>query len=104
MNLSNYNVWLDEQTKPEDFLSTRDWMWREVWYIDDLRRTFPTDEFPNMKYVKAGGNTQESLNGVLSRNYAGSGAGTSPTANKRGMTEVFFYENQYSDQFIIEAN
>lgn len=104
MNLSNYNVWLDEQTRPEDFFSTRDNMWREVWYIDDLRRTFPTDQFPNMKFVHAGGDTRENIQGVFTRNAANNKTGISPLASKRGMTEIYFYENQYSDQFIIEAN
>lgn len=103
MNLNNYNAWLDEQTKPEDFLSTRDWMWREVWFIDDLRRTFPVEEFPNMKYVKAGGDTRESIQGIFTRNTSNR-TGISPQASKRGMTEVFFYENQYSDRFIVEIN
>lgn len=104
MNLSNYNAWVDEQTMPEDFFSTRDWMWRELWYIDDLKRTFPKVDFPNMKYVKAGGDTRENIQGVFTRNAVSNKTGTSPIASKRGMTEVFFYENQYSDQFIIEAN
>lgn len=104
MNLSNYNMWLDEQTRPEDFFSTRDWMWREVWYIDDLRRTFPKDKFPNMKFVHAGGDTRENIQGVFTRNAANNKTGISPLASKRGMTEVFFYENWPSDQFIIEAN
>lgn len=103
MNLNNYNAWLDEQTKPEDFLSTRDWMWREVWFIDDLKRTFPEAEFPNMKYVKAGGDTRESIQGNLTQN-ASNRTGISPQASKKGMTEVFFYENQMADRFIIEAN
>lgn len=104
MNLSNYNMWLDEQTKPEDFFSTRDWMWREVWYIDDLRRTFPKDQFPNMKFVHAGGDTRENIQGVFTRNAANNKTGISPLASKRGMTEVFFYENWPGDQFIVEAN
>lgn len=103
MNLNNYNAWLDEQTKPEDFLSTRDWMWREVWYIDDLKRAFPKEEFPNMEFVSAGGNTQESIQGMYTRG-ASDRSGVSPQANKKGMVEVFFYENQYSDRFIVEAN
>lgn len=103
-NLSNYNAWVDEQTMPEDFLSTRDWMWRELWYIDDLKRTFPKDEFPNMKYVKAGGDTRENLQGVFTRNAVSNKTGVSPITQKTGMTEVFFYENQYADQFIIEAH
>lgn len=104
MNLNNYNAWLDEQTKPEDFFSTRDWMWREVMYIDDIKRMFPVDEFPNMKFVKAGGNTQESLQGTFTRNAVSNKTGVSPQASKRGMTEMFFYENQYSDTFIVEVN
>lgn len=104
MNLSNYNAWLDEQTRPEDFFSTRDWMWREIWYIDDLRRTFPIDQFPNMKYVSAGGDTRENIQGVYSRNSANNKTGISPLAMKQGMTELYFYENQYADSFILEAN
>ena len=103
MNLNNFNVWLDEQSRPEDFLSTRDWMWREVWYIDDLKRTFPVKEFPNMAYVKAGGDTRESIQGLFTRNTSNM-TGVSPQTQKKGMTEVFFYENQYSDTFIMECN
>lgn len=103
VNLNNFNAWLDEQTKPEDFLSTRDWMWREVLYIDDLRRMFPKEDFPNMEYVRAGGDTRESIMGVFGRQSSNM-AGLSPQTSKRGMTEVFFYENQYSDQFIVEIN
>jgi len=103
VNMNNFNTWLDEQTKPEDFYSTRDWMWREVWFIDDLRNTFPESEFPNMKFVSSGGNTQESIEGN-STFQTTSAQGSSPQAQKPGMTEVFFYENQYADQFIIEMN
>lgn len=103
MNINNFNAWLDEQTRPEDFYSTRDWMWREVWYIDDIRRTFPVSEFPNMAFVRAGGDTRESIQGVFSRNTSNM-TGVSPQVSKRGMTEIFFYENQYADQFIIEVN
>lgn len=103
MNLSNYNAWLDEQTKPEDFLSTRDWMWREVWHIDDIRRTFPESEFPNMQFVSSGGDTRETTETNYS-NDGGNHSGESAQATKPGMTEMFFYENQYADQFIIEIN
>ena len=103
LNLNNFNTWVDEQTKPEDFFSTRDWMWREVWYIDDLKNTFPESEFPNMKFVHSGGDTRETIEGTYSYQQSAN-QGTSPQAQKPGMTEVFFYENQYADQFIIEMN
>lgn len=101
-NLNNFNVWLDEQTRPEDFYSTRDWMWREVWHIDDIRRIFPQSEFPNMKYVSAGGDTRETIDGVYTQQVASS-TGT-PQGQKPGLTEMFLYENQYEDQFIIVIN
>lgn len=104
MNLSNYNAWLDEQTRPEDFFSTRDWMWREVMYIDDLRRMFPESDFPNVKFVHPGGDTRENIQGVFTRNAANNKTGISPLASKPGMVEMYFYENWPADQFIIEAN
>lgn len=107
MNFNNFNTWIDEQTKPEDFLSTRDWMWREVWHIDDVRRTFPEKDFPNMKFVQAGGNTESVINASIDSQISSQESGTLTTSqanNKRGLTELYFYENQYDDWFIIEIN
>jgi len=104
MNLNNFNVWLDEQTLPENFYSTRDWMWREVLYIDDLKKMFPESEYPNMKYVKSGGNTQDTINGSSDKTQAQANSSNEGKATKVGMTEVFFYENQYDDWFIVEIN
>jgi len=101
-NLNNFNVWLDEQSRPEDFFSTRDWMWREVWHINDIRRIFPVEDFPNMKFVSAGGDTRETIDGVYTQQVSSS-TGT-PQGQKPGLTEMFLYENQYEDQFIIEIN
>lgn len=103
VNMNNFNTWLDEQTKPEDFFSTRDWMWREVWFIDDLKTTFPESEFPNMKFVHSGGDTRDTIEGNYQYQVT-NGNSSSPQAQKPGMTEVYFYENQYADQFIIEMN
>lgn len=103
MNLSNYNTWLDEQTKPEDFYSTRDWMWREVWHIDDLRRVFPESEFPNMKHVGSGGDTRETIESNEAQSST-EHSGNSPQSTKPGMTELFFYENHIEDKFIVEMN
>lgn len=102
MNLDTRNVWVDEQARPEDMYSVRDWMWREIWHIDDLKRMFPVEEFPNMAFVQEGGDTQEVIEGSTSN--TGESGLQSARDNKKGMTEVFFYENQMDDWFIIEIN
>lgn len=101
MNLSNYNAWIDEQTKPDDFWSTRDWLWREVWHIDDVRNIFPEKEFPNMAYVAPGGDTSSTFESGHVQIGESSSTGIQ---DKRDMVEMFFYENQFDDQFIIEIN
>lgn len=103
MNLSNYNAWLDEETRPEDFFSTRDWMWREVWHIDKVKAMFPEAEFPNMKYVSAGGDTSE-IPDYNSTDGNQAGSDSSAKETKEYLTELFFYENQYEDLFIVEVN
>lgn len=103
MNLDNFNVWLDEQTVPEDFFSTRDWMWREVHHIDDIRKMFPESEYPNMKYVKEGGDTRETIEGSFQSNSVEQSSSQAKEI-KKGMTEIYYYENQYDDWFIVEIN
>lgn len=102
LNFSNYNTWIDEQARPEDFYAARDWMWREVWFIDDLKRTFPEKDFPNMKFVSEGGDTRENVMGTYVQQDGFTG--NTPQAQKPGMVEIFFYENQYEDKFIMEAH
>jgi len=97
VNMDNHNVWIDEEARPFDFFSIRDWMWREVWHIDKVKEMFPENEFPNIRYVKEGGNIQEVVGG-------GGQQQTQQREQKPGMTELYFYENQYSDRFIIEIN
>lgn len=104
MNLNNFNVWLDEQTVPEDFFSTRDWAWREVHHIDDIRKMFPEAEYPNMKMVKEGGDTRETIEGTSDKNQTNNGSNSDAKETKKGMTEIYYYENQYDDWFIVEIN
>lgn len=104
MNINNFNAWLDEQTVPEDFYSTRDWMWREVMHIDDIKKMFPVSEFPNMKFVKEGGDTRETIEGTSYSNTTSANPSNEAKETKKGMTEMYFYENQYDDWFIIEIN
>lgn len=104
MNINNFNAWIDEQSTPEDFFSTRDWMWREVWHIDDVKRIFPKEEFPNMEFVKEGGDTRETIEGVTNANTGSQSSSNEAKSTKKGMTELFFYENQYDDWFIVEIN
>lgn len=101
MNLDNHNVWIDEEARPEDMYSIRDWMWREVWHIDKVRAMFPKEEYPNMEFVSAGGDTSERVDGNSQEESNGIG---SDRETKVGMTEIFFYENQYDDWFIVEVN
>ena len=103
MNLDNHNVWIDEESRPYDYFSTRDWMWREVWHIDKIRRVFPVAEFPNMKFVEQGGNVQETPDGTSQKNDANAQQ-QQRREDKEGMTEVYFYENQFDDMFIVEIN
>ena len=104
MNINNFNAWIDEATVPEDFYSTRDWMWREVVHIDDLRRQFPQAEYPNMKFVSEGGDTRETIYGSSDKNSSDRSSSNEAKQTKDGMTEVFYYENQYEDWFIVEIN
>lgn len=103
INLDNHNVWIDEEAKPEDFYSARDAMHREVWHIDKVKAMFPEKEFPNMKYVVEGGNTQETVDGTSSNTVSTTAEGQAREL-KKGMTEVFFYENQYDDWYIVEVH
>lgn len=103
-NLNNFNVWIDEQAVPDDFYSARDWMWREVWHIDDIRRIFPVSEYPNMAHVSSGGDTNEVRGGLSVTSTSTPSVGNTAKQTKQGMTEIFFYENQYDDWFIVEIN
>ncbi len=103
-NLNNFNAWIDEQAVPDDFYSARDWMWREVWHIDDIRRIFPEAEYPNMKFVSAGGDTNEVRGGLSTVSPSTASVGNMARNTKRGMTEIYFYENQFDDWFIVEVN
>lgn len=102
INLDNHNAWIDEQARPEDYYSARDGMHREIWHIDDVKSTFPESEFPNMQYVKEGGDTAERIQGISST--TSDNTGSQQREIKKGMTELYFYENQYDDWFIVEIN
>ena len=79
-------------------------MWREVMHIDDIRKLFPEKEYPNMKYVKEGGDTRETIEGTSDNNSSTSNSSNEAKQTKQGMTEIYFYENQYDDWFIVEIN
>lgn len=101
MNLDNHNVWFDEQARPEDMFSMRDAMHREIWHIDDVKRVFPIEQFPNMEFVIEGGDVQETVEGDIQK---GENQASQARELKKGMTELFFYENQFEDRFIIEIH
>lgn len=95
VNLDNHNVWIDEEARPFDFFSVRDWMWREIWSLDKIKQVFPKEEFPNIKFIKSGGNIQEHIDGDTNS--------SQQIELKKNMAEVFFYENQYDDRYIVEV-
>lgn len=103
--LDNHNAWVDRAAKPYDMYSIRDWMYRKVWHIDDVRRMFPENEYPNMKFVSGSDNVPEkpddSGNTTTSNN---NNAATSSNDPKKNQVELLFYENQYDDWFIVEIN
>lgn len=105
MNLDNRNTWLDEETRPEDFYSTRDGMWREVWHIDKVKQIFPKEMYPNMEFVLPGGDTQETIEPANSQTQSQMATTTTQQRQmKKGMTEIFFYENQFDDWLIVEIH
>lgn len=95
-NLDPRNVWMDDQAKPNNQTSVNDWMWRKVYDVDEFKDEFKG--WTNAKYVKPGGNIQDTVATNI----------TTKTGNKQttnsNLVEVFFYETKRKDQFIVEAN
>ena len=94
-NLDNHNAWIDEESRPEDMYSTRDWMWREVWHIDKVKKMFPEADYPNMEFVREGGNVQERIDANSTTDSSSNGGQQQSRQQKKHMTEIFFYENQF---------
>lgn len=93
-NLDVRNVWMDDQARPNNSMSVRDWVWRKVYSLDDFKEEFKG--WKRSELVQAGGNTQETVDQ------------TTKNKNKKevsdDLVEVYFYENRVKDQFIVEAN
>jgi hypothetical protein len=99
-NISPYNAWIDGAAVPGDMLSIQDWMWKEVWTMDRLLRTFPEKEFPNIKHVKERSN----LSKIHENRSETNDIKDSDIIIGDDQVDIFFYENRILDRFIVEAN
>lgn len=92
-NLDTRNVWMDDQARPNNARSVRDWVWRKVYDVDDFKEEFKG--YPRAALVTAGGNTEDTI-------------GEKQTQSKKNenprLVEVFFYESKQKDSFVVEAN
>lgn len=93
-NLDPRNVWMDDQAKPNNSMTVRDWLWRKVYDLDDFKEEFKG--WKRAELVQPGGNIQD----VVDTNTKS----PSKTKNNPNLVEVYFYESKQKDQFIVEAN
>lgn len=89
-NLDPRNAWIDDMARPGNTLSLRDWTWRKVYPMDTFKEEF--SKYENVKYVKAGGNIEETI------------TGTTGERKETELVEVNFYENVIKDSFVVIAN
>lgn len=94
-NLDVRNAWLDDQAKPNNNHSIKDWCWRKVYDMDVFKEEF--GKWKNSKYVLPGGVIDEVI-GITNVNKPND---TNETENK---VEVLFYENVLKDLFVVIAN
>ena len=93
-NMNPWNCWIDDMALPSDPWSIRDWAWRQVWSLESLKRQYHF--LPNAVHVQAGGNIEDDSSGFSSN--------VQKTFTTKDLVECFYYENQETDEFHIEAN
>lgn len=93
-NLDPRNVWMDDQAKPNNARSVRDWIWRKVYDLEDFKEEFKG--YKRAELVQPGGNVDD----VIDTNTKT----PSKSKNNPNLVEVYFYESKQKDQFIVEAN
>lgn len=91
-NLNPHNVWIDDQARPNNPMSIKDWAWREVYDFDVATEEF--GKFKNWEFVSKGGNTSETITSVNKQQ--------EPQSNN--LIEIYFYENRVKDLFMVIAN
>lgn len=92
-NLDPRNTWIDDIAKPSNTRSLRDWCFRKVYDMDQAKAEF--GKYPRWKLVKAGGNTEETVEPIKN---------TNRTYKSDNLVEVYFYENRVRDLFCVIAN
>ena len=91
-NIDPRNAWIDDMAKPNNAQSIRDWTWRKVYPMDAFQEEF--GKYKRSKFVKAGGNVDETINVV----------GTQNEKKDEDLVEVLFYENRLKDLYMVIAN
>lgn len=92
-NQNIWNAWIDDMAIPGDPWSVRDWCWRQVVTVETAKGMFPEKKFKNAKYIKSSGNTLPDTSGFSSHDQK--------QFTSKDLVEIFYYENQESDEFDI---
>lgn len=92
-NLNPHNTWLDDMAKPNNDFTLRDWCFRKVYSLGQLKEMFPEKKYPRMKFVQPGGTTTETID---------SKSTIEKTVEGSDLTEMYLYENQEHDSYIVE--
>ena len=94
-NIDPRNAWMDDMARPNNPFSVRDWCWRKVYTMDQVK-----DEFGKYKLhdkVKEGGIVTETL-----APSTGTSAGSiTKEYQSKDLVEVYFYENRVKDIFQV---
>lgn len=92
-NMNPWNCWVDDMAIPGDPWSVRDWCWRQVVTVETAKSIFAEKQFPNAKYIRAGGDTLPDNSGYSSHDQK--------QFTSKDLVEIFYYENQERDEFHV---
>jgi hypothetical protein len=91
-NLDPFKVWIDDMTRPNNPMSTRDWVYAKDYSYDTLKEEFGS--YPNFQYIKKG----KSADAVKD---AGTGA---DDYVEEDVKTAYFYENRIKDLLVVRVD
>lgn len=101
-NLDVRNVWMDDQARPNNPMSVKDWAWRKVYDYDEAKTLY--GKYDLWKYVQRGGNTQETIGNANNTNANANSTEATGATNNENKVEAIFYESRAKDCFIVMLN